>query len=77
MVPGGRSLIYICYKYNSCKVIYFIDTEDKSITKACINYLYKYPDPFSNFHICPVAHPLILSKLFWSVCEVGSHKKSR
>ena len=41
MVPGGRPLIYICYKYNMRKVISFIATDNAGSTKSGLNYLYK------------------------------------
>ena len=37
-----------------------------------IPYLSKYPDQFSNFSICPVARPLLVSQFFGSVNEVES-----
>ena len=77
MVPGGRLLIAISYKYNVHKVVYFIFTEDTRSTKAGINYLSKYPDHFSNVYICTVDGPLFISKFLGSVNEVESHNKSR
>ena len=41
MVPGGRPLIVIGYKYNTRKVIYFIVTENAGRTKSGLNYLSK------------------------------------
>ena len=77
MAPGGRTLIAIGYKYNMRKVLSFIVTEDVWSTKAGIPYLSKYPEPFSNVSICPVARPLVMSKFFESINEVDSHNKSR
>ena len=51
MVPGGRPLISIVYKYNVCNVLYFIVKEDAIITKAGMYYLSKYPEQFSNVSI--------------------------
>ena len=76
MVPGGSPLIDIGYKYNVQKVLYFIVTENIGITISGITYLSKYPDLFYNVAICPVAHPLVLYKLFGSVNEIESHNKS-
>ena len=39
MVPGGRPLIAIGYKYNARKVLSFIVTENKWITQAGPPYL--------------------------------------
>ena len=62
MVPGGRPLIAIGYKYNTRKVIYFIVTDNAGSTKTGIPYLSNYPDQFTNVSICPVARPLSMSK---------------
>ena len=43
MVPGGRPIIAIGYKYNTQKVISNIVTENAGITKADLPYLSKYP----------------------------------
>ena len=77
MVPGGRPLIPIIYKYNVHNVLYFIVTEDAGSTKEKFQYLSKYPDKFSNVAICPVASTLLMSTLFGSVNEVASHEKTR
>ena len=54
MVPGGRLLIAIGYKYNVRKVLSFITKSDAGIEKAGITYLSKYPEPFSNVSILHV-----------------------
>ena len=77
MVPGGRPLIAIGYKYNARKVITFVVTENTGSTKAVPPYLSKYPVQFSNASIRPVARPLVVYKFFGSVNEVDSHRKSR
>ena len=41
MVPGGRLLIAVGYKYNTRKVLPFIVTEDTGITHTGLNYLSK------------------------------------
>ena len=66
MVPGGRPLIDIGYKYNARKVLSFIVTENAGSTKTDIPYLSKYPDQFINVAIFPVARPLVMS--FFSCC---------
>ena len=77
MVPRGRLLIDIGYKYNTQKVLSFIVTDDAWITKAGHIYLYKHPDKYSNVAICPVSRPLVMYKFFGYVNEVDSHNKSR
>ena len=76
-VPGNRPLIAIGYKYNVSKVLSFIATEDSGSTNTGIPYLSNIPYPFSNFSICHVARPLVMTKFFGSVNEVESHNKSR
>ena len=60
MVPRGRELIDIRYKYNTQKVIYFIVIDNTEIKQAGITYLSKYPDQFYNVDICPVDRPLVM-----------------
>ena len=77
MVPGGRPIIAIGYKYNARKVLYFIVTDNTGSTQTGLPYLFKYPDQFSNFFIRPVARTLVMYKFFGSINEVNSHSKSR
>ena len=77
MVPGGRPLIAIGYKYNARKVLYFIVTDNAGITQAGLTYLCKYPNQISDIDIHPVARTLVMYKFFGSVNEVDSRKKSR
>ena len=77
MVPRGRPLIAIGYKYNGWKVLSFIVTDNTGSTKAGDPYLSKYPDQFSNVAIRPVARPLVMYKFFGYVNLVESHNKSR
>ena len=64
MVPSGRPLIVIGYKYNARRVLYFIVTENAGITKTSIPYLSKYSEKFTNVAINPVSCPLVISKTF-------------
>ena len=57
-MPRDRPIIAIGYKYNAQKVLSFIATEVVGSTKAGIDYLSKYPGPFANGSISPVACPL-------------------
>ena len=63
MVPGGRPLIAIGYKYTARKVLYFIVTDNARSTQACLPFLSKYPDQFTNVTIRPVARPLVMSNV--------------
>ena len=77
MVPGGRLLVDIVYKYNSRKVLYFIVTNNAVITQIGLPCLSKYPGQFTNVAILPVDRPLFMYKFFSEVNEVDSHNKSR
>ena len=55
MVPRGRPLIDIGYKYNVKNVIYLIITYNAGSTQDVIPYLSKYPNQFTNAFIRPVA----------------------
>ena len=75
VVPGGRSLIAIYYKYNTRKVLYFIVTDNAGSTQAGLHYLYRYPDQFYNVAIYPFACLFFMYKFFGSVNKVDN--KSR
>ena len=77
MVPGGRPLILIGYKYNERKVFSFIVLEVAGTTKSGIPYLSKDPDQSYNFSICLVAFPLVMYKFIESVNDVEYHNNSR
>ena len=49
LVPGGMLQFTIDYKYTMIKVLYFIVTYNKGITKAGPLYLSKYPYQFLYF----------------------------
>ena len=51
VVPSSRPSIAFGYKYNTRRVISFVDIEEAGITKDVITHLSKYPDPFANFFI--------------------------
>ena len=75
MVPGGRPVIDIGYKYNAREVLYFIVTDNAERTQAGLPYLSKYIEQFINVTIWPVASPLVMSKFYSAVNEVDSHNK--
>ena len=61
MVPGGRPLIAIGYKYNARKVLSFIVTDSAGSTKNGVPYLSKYHDQFTNVSIRPFARTVVMS----------------
>ena len=67
IVPGGRPLISIGYKYNAQKVLSFIVTDNTGRTQVGPTYLYKCLNQFNNFYIRLVARPLVMSKFFGAV----------
>ena len=67
MVPWGRPLIVIGYKYNAREFLSFIVTDNAGRTKAGLPYLSKYPDQFTNVAIRSVARLLVVSKFFGAV----------
>ena len=60
MVPGDRPLIYIGYKYDTRKFLYFIVTDNSGITKTGIPCVSKYSYQFTNVSIRPVSRPLVM-----------------
>ena len=74
MVPSGRTIIYIGYKYNMHKFLSFIFLDTTGSTQVGLSYLSKYPEHFSNVEIIPVTCPLFISKFFGAVNEVDSNK---
>ena len=70
MVPGGRPIIAIGYKYNAWNVLYFITKDNTGSTHAGPTYLSKYPDQFYNVTILPVDFTLVMYNLFGYVNEV-------
>ena len=77
MVTETIPLIDIGYKYNAQKVLYFIVTDNTGITHAGINYLFNYPEQFSNVYIRPIDRCLVMYKLFGYVNEADSYNKLR
>ena len=50
------------YKYNSRKVIGFIDTEGAGSTEPGDQYLSIFPDIYSNVSVRPVVHPHLIGR---------------
>ena len=58
MVPGGRTLIDISYKYNTWNVIHFIVTVNAGKTQAVLTYFCKYLYQFNNFPVTLLLVPI-------------------
>ena len=54
IVPGGRPLLAIGYKYNYRKVLGFIATEGAGSTALDDPYLSRFPDIYSNVSVRPI-----------------------
>ena len=70
-VPREMPPIAIVYKYNACKVISLITTEEAGITKDGFTYLSKYPDPFAKVLIWPVDIPLSCLSYFYFLLRLN------
>ena len=55
--PGDKPLMYIRYKYNNRKVLWYIATKGSESTEPGYPYLYSFPDNYFNVSICPVFFP--------------------
>ena len=55
VVPWGRPLIAIRYRYNAQKVLCFIVTDNTGNTQAVLTYLSKCLGQFPNASVRPVA----------------------
>ena len=64
IVPGGRPLIAIGYKYNPRNFLGFIATEGARCTKPGDSYLSRFPDIYYNVSVRPVVHPHLLGRYF-------------
>ena len=76
VVPIGRLLIAIGYKYNAQMDLSLIVTDNTGITQAGITYLIKNPDQFYNVSILPVSCTLFMYNFSWSVNEIKPYNKS-
>ena len=75
MVPRGKPLIDIGYKYNVRKVYSFIGTEVSGSTKAGLPYLSMYLFQCYNVAICLVSCSFVMYKFSGSVNEVEYRNK--
>ena len=64
IVPGGRPLMAIGYKYNSRKFLGFIATEGGVSTEPGDPYLSRFPDIYSDVSVRPVVRPCLLGSYF-------------
>ena len=74
MVPGGKLLITIGYKYNAQTNISFVVIDNKRNKLAGHPYLFKYTDLFTNVPIRPVSCPLDMSKFFGVVIDFDARE---
>ena len=61
-VPGDRPFMEIGYKYNSRKVLGFIDTEGARSTEPGDTYLSHFPEFFSNVSVLTVVCPHLIGR---------------
>ena len=64
VVPGGRTLVAIGYKYNSSKVPGVIATEGAGNIEPGDPYLSCFPDIYYNVYIRSVVRPHFLGRYF-------------
>ena len=64
IVPGSRPLLSIGCKYNSRKVLGFIDIEGGGINEPGDPYVYYFPAIYSNVSVCPVVRHHFLGRCF-------------
>ena len=76
MVPRGRLLISIGYKYNARKDLPLIVTDNTGITQAGLTYLINNPDQFYNASILAFTPLLVMNNFSWSVIEIKPYNKS-
>ena len=77
IVPGGRPLISIRYKYNSRKVLGFISTEAVGSTEPGYLYLSSFSDMYYNVSVRPVVIPFLIGGYFNSCNKIDNKKRTR
>ena len=77
IVPGGRPLISIGYKYNSRKALGFISTEGDGSTEPGYPYLSRFPDIYSNISVRPVSPPNLIGRYSGACNERKNHNRMR
>ena len=77
IVPGGRPLLDIGYKYNPRKIPGFIATEGGGSTEPGDPYLSCFPNIYSNVSVCPVVCPHLLGRYFNACIGIDNHNMIR
>ena len=77
IVPGGRPLMTIGYKYNYRKFLSFIDTESSGSTEPGGPYLSRFPAIYSNVSVLPVVSPHFLGSYLNACNEIDNHNRMR
>ena len=77
IVPGGRPLMSIGYKYNPRKVLFFIATDGAVSTEPGNTYLSCFPEIYSNVSVCSVVRPRLLGRYFNACNEIDNHNRMR
>ena len=75
-VPGDRPLMATGNKYNSRKVLGFIDTEGSGINEPGDPYLYLLTKNYSNVSIFPVVHTNVLDRYLNNCNEIDNHNRT-
>ena len=73
IVPGGRPLLAIGYKYNSIKVLGFFATEGDGSTEPGDPYLSRFHDIYSNVLVFSVVSPHLLGSYFNAFNAIYNH----
>ena len=74
-VPGGRTLLYIGYRYNSRKVLGFITNEGAGSNEPGDTYLSHFPGIYSNVSVCPVVIPHLVGRYFNACFAIDNHNR--
>ena len=77
IVPGGRPLLAIGYKYNSRKFLGFIATKGAGSTEPGDLYLSRFPDIYSDLSVHPVVCPHLIGRYFNACNSIDNHNRIR
>ena len=77
IVPCGRPLIDIGYKYNYRKVLRFIATEGCGSTEPGNPCLSCFTDIYSNVSVHPIVRPCLLGRYFNTCHAIDNHNRMR
>ena len=77
IVPGGKTLLDIGYKYKSRKVLGFIATEESGSTEPGDPYLSCFPDFYFNVSVRPVVHTHFLGRYLNACNAIDNHNRMR